>query len=178
MRKLIFALTIAAGIAACAAPTVVAAGPEFLQYEGRNAVHEGQGGERKTIDGVDFWLRGDPPRRYQVLGSLSDRRHKTGIYGAIRMSGLETDIARAARTAGGDAVILEGEQDEVTGVTGSSFGNVNGTYGGGYYSGNRSSFGVAREMKDHESRYIVVKYLPDPPAATAPSTPQAPTSPP
>jgi hypothetical protein len=144
-----------------AVPTTAAAAPEFLQYEGRDAMHDGEGGERRVVDGVDFWIRGDPPRRYQVLGSLSDRRHKTGLYGAIRMSGLERDIARGTRAAGGDAVILEGEQDEVTGVTGSAFSNVNGTYGGGYYSGQRSAFGVAREIKDHESRYVVVKYLSD-----------------
>ncbi|MGA0603510.1 hypothetical protein ACO2Q3_22575 [Caulobacter sp. KR2-114] len=165
-RKWVLAI---GGAAAIALPTVGAASPEFLVYEGRNAVHDGQGGERKTVDGVDFWMRGDPPRRYQVLGSLSDRRHKTGLYGAIRMSGLESDLAKAAKAAGGDAIILEGEQDEVTGVTGSTFGNVNGTYGGGYYSGNGSAFGISREIKDHESRYLVVRYLPDPPPAAAPA---------
>jgi hypothetical protein len=171
MRKFSFALIVAGLVVITGTPAVVVAGPDFLQYEGRNAVHEGQGGERKTVDGVDFWMRGDPPHRYQVLGSLSDRRHKTGLYGAIRMSGLESDIAKAAKAAGGDAVILEGEQDEVTGVTGSSFGNVSGTDGGGYYSGSGSTFGMAREIKDHESRYVVVKYLPDPPPATAPAPP-------
>ena len=150
-----------------AMPAVGYASPEFLQYEGRNAVREGQGGERKSVEGVDFWLRGDPPRRYQVIGSLSDKRHKTGIIGAVRMSGLDADIAKAAKAAGGDAVILEGDQDVVTGVATSSFGNTNGTYGGGAFSAGRSSFGVTRAIQDHESSYVVVKYLEEPPAGAA-----------
>jgi hypothetical protein len=159
-------------------PTTSVAGPEFLQYEGRNAIHDGQGGERKTVDGVDFWMSGDPPHRYQILGSLSDRRHKTGIYGAIRMSGLDSDIAKAARSAGGDAVILVSEDDDVIGVTGSSFGSVNGTYGAGFFNGNHSNFAVAREMKAHDSRYLVVKYLPDSPdPKAAPPDPAMPPLP-
>ena len=58
------------------------ASPEFLSYESKNSIRDGQGGERKTVDGIDFWMRGDPPRRYQVIGSLTDERHKTGLIGA------------------------------------------------------------------------------------------------
>ena len=162
----------------CAVPTIAFAAPEFLQYEGRNAVHDGQGGERKTVEGIDFWLKGDPPRHYQVLGSLNDKRHKTGLYGAIRMSGLESDIAKAARAAGGDAVIIDGEQDETTAVVGSAFGNVNGTYGGGAFNANRSTVGITRAIKDHDSQYIVVKYLADPASpSTATTIPAQPSTP-
>jgi hypothetical protein len=150
------------------------AGPEFLTYEGRNSVHDGQGGERKTVDGVDFWMRGDPPRRYQVIGSLTDVRHSTGLYGLIRMSSLESDIAKAAKAAGGDAVILQGEGDEVIGTVGSSFGNANGSYGNGSYNGNSSTVGISHTMENHDSRYLVVKYLPDPPPAAAAETPLPP----
>jgi hypothetical protein len=168
---------LALAVGALAATQAVAA-PEFLQYEGRDAVHDGRGGERKTIDGVDFWLRGDPPRRYQVLGSLEDKRHKTGLYGAIRMSGLDSDIAKAAKAAGGDAVILDAEQDEVTGVAGSSAGNINGSYGNGSFNANRYSFGTARTIKDHESRYVVIKYLPDGQASQATAAPSSTQAPP
>src|SRR5579871_3479959 len=78
------------------------AAPEFLAYDGKNAIQEGQGGEHKSINGVDFWMRGAPPRRFQLIGSLTDERHKTGLWGAIRMSSLETDIAKAALAAGGN----------------------------------------------------------------------------
>lgn len=150
------------------------ASPQFMQYESRNAVREGQGGERKTVDGVDFWMRGDPPRRYQIVGSLTDERHKTGLFGLIRMSSLESDIAKAAKAAGGDAVILEAEGDDTIGMVGQSFGNTNGTYGNGSFNANGSSFGIARPMQNHESRYIVVKYMTDVPAESAPLSAQTP----
>jgi hypothetical protein len=161
----------AAALGALVAGVLIAnaanAAPEFLRYEGRDAVHEGRGGERKTVEGVDFWLRGDPPRRYEVIGSLNDRRHKSGLYGAIRMSGLESDLAKAAKAAGGDAVILDEARDETTGIGSSAFANANGSYGHGFFNGSASGFGVQRAIQDHESRYIVVKYLGDPPAAEA-----------
>jgi hypothetical protein len=139
----------------------VSAAPVFLQYESRNAVREGQGGERKTVDGVDFWMRGDPPKRYQIIGSLTDERHKTGLFGMIRMASLESDIANAAKAAGGDAVVLEGEGDETIGTVGSNFSNANGTYGNGSFNGNATNFGAAHAVKNHDSRYIVIKYLPE-----------------
>jgi hypothetical protein len=157
--------------------SVASAAPEFLSYEGKNSIHDGQGGERKTVGGVDFWMRGEPPRRYQVIGSLTDERHKTGLWGAIRMSALDDDIAKSAKAAGGDAVILDGENDEVTGVVGSSFGDANGTYGNGTASASGSSFGFRRATKEHDSRYLVIRYLPDPtPTGPAPTMP--PVSPP
>jgi hypothetical protein len=160
------------------------ASPEFMAYEGRNAIHEGQGGEKKVVGGIEFWFNGDPPRRFKVLGAITDRRMKTGIYGAIRMSGLQGDIAKAASAAGGDAVIMQAQGDDVLGVSG--FGNSytsGSAYGGGFHA---SSFGsaFAAPIKAHESRYIVVKYLPDDmpsPASSEPSgastTPIGPVSP-
>jgi hypothetical protein len=166
---------IAATIIALPAPSRAA--PEFLAYEGRNAIHEGQGGEKKTVDGIDFWSNGDPPHRFKVLGSLTDRRHKTGLVGMVRMSGLDDDIAKAARAAGGDAVILQSEGDEVVGTAGFANGNVHGSsgYGGFHAYGSSSSF--ARPIEKHDSRYLVVKYLPDEEPAPPPAPPVGATAP-
>jgi hypothetical protein len=144
------------------------AGPEFLAYEGKNAIHEGQGGEKKTVDGIDFWSNGDPPHKFLVLGSLTDRRHKTGLTGMVRMSELDSDIAKSVKAVGGDAVILESEDDDVVGVTDFANTNVYGSGGNGSYRANGFTTGMTRPIKKHDSRYIVVKYLPDdPPATTA-----------
>jgi hypothetical protein len=161
------AISAVALISALSASTPSASAPEFLSYEGKNAVHQGEGGEKKTVDGIDFWSNGAPPRRFKVLGSLTDRRHKTGLVGMVRMSGLDSDIAKAAKSAGGDGVILESEGDETVGVAGSSFTNVDG--GGGYagFHAHGSTSGFANAIKKHDSRYIVVKYLPDDPASAA-----------
>ncbi len=146
---------------ALAVPLRAIAAPEFLAYEGRNAIHEGQGGEKKTVDGVEFWSNGDPPHKFLVLGSLTDRRHATGLVGMVRMSSLDDDIAKAARAAGGDAVILASEDNEVVGVAGSAYTSVNGYGGWGSYHANGFTSGFARPIEKHDSRYIVVKYLPE-----------------
>jgi hypothetical protein len=95
------------------------------------------------------------------------------------MSNLESDIAKTAKGAGGDAVILVAAGDEVTGVVGSSFSNSTGsataTASGGFASGNSSAsgfgFGMSSAIKQHDSRYLVVKYLPDPvPCTPGPTT--------
>ena len=74
------------GFAAMASPSF--AGTEFLAYEGRNTIHEGQGGNKKVVEGVEFWMSGDPPHRFQVIGSISDRRHETGLFGMVRMASM------------------------------------------------------------------------------------------
>lgn len=119
---------------------------EFTAYEGRHAVREGEGGDKKTVDGIDFWSNGDPPRKFEIIGSLSDRRQKTGLIGMVRMSGLESDIAKGVKAVGGDAVILQSSSDDLVGITNNSMA-----------------------IKKHDSRFIVVKYIIDE-APSAPST--------
>ena len=192
MQSKITGLAAAFLLAALALPGRSAAGPEFMAYEGRNAVHDGQGGEKKIVDGVDFWMRGDPPRRFKILGSLTDRRHESGLFGAIRMSELDDDVAKAAKAAGGDAVILDGEGTDVIGESSFSNTTVNGygsgtayRYGnstsyGGSFSGQGSTFGMAHTIRKHNSRWIVVQYMPDDtapppsPVAASPAVPAAP----
>ena len=177
---LILAVAAALGVVV---PTIATAGPEFLAYEGRNAIHEGQGGEKKVVDGIEFWSNGDPPHKFMVLGSLTDRRHETGLIGMVRMSSLDDDIAKAARAAGGDAVILAAENNEIVGVVGSSSTSVFGSGGWGGYQASGFSSGFSRPVEKHNSRYIVVKYLPDdtvapaaaPPPLQQPSPPEAAT---
>jgi hypothetical protein len=148
---------------------------DFLAYEGKPVVRFGEGGARKVVDGIDFWQSGDPPHRYQVLGTIEDSRHETGLYGMVRMASLDHDIAKAVHAAGGDGVILAGEGEKVLGLSRFDQASAGGNYGGGTWSANGSSFGMVRQMKSHQVSYIVVKYLPDGPAAApeiAPKTPQ------
>jgi len=163
---------------------LLAAGPaiastQFLAYEGRDAVHEGQGGEKKVVDGVDFWMGGSPPQRFQVLGSITDERWESGLYGLMQMSRLEHDIAKAVRAAGGDAVIVTDSEDRVWGYGTSTYGSAN--YGNGFAWG--SAHSDTHPYGTRATRYIVVRYLPDAPpmssvpqpapAAPLPSAPSA-----
>jgi hypothetical protein len=170
MGSFVASRIVAAALAVCAyaAPALAS---DFLAYEGRDAIHEGRGGERKTVDGVDFWMTGEPPRRYQVLGSIVDRRHQSGLIGLARMSALDHDMAKIAKTAGGDAVILEGEGTDVIGAAGYTSSEFNGYGAGGGFHGNASTFSGSHLIRKHDSRWTVIKYLPDAsPAASPPPT--------
>jgi hypothetical protein len=179
------ALAVAAAITA-AAVEPAQAGTQFLAYQGPDAVKQGRGGDMKTVDGVDFWLDGSPPRRFQVLGVVEDERLKTGIIGLIRMSSLERDMARMVHSAGGDAVILTDARDDVLGISSTSFGGVSGSaFGTGSFvnfSASGSSTTFARPVESRASRYVVVRYLPEDPSVapapawsvTQPSPPDAP----
>ncbi|HEV2363973.1 MAG TPA: hypothetical protein VGS12_07210 [Caulobacteraceae bacterium] len=162
---------------------LAAASPKFLVYEGKNAIRDGQGGDKKTVDGVDFWFDGDPPHRYQVLGLITDRRRENGLVGAIRMHGLDPDIAKTAKAAGGDAVIVTDEGSDVIGEAGfgSAVASGNSSSGGfGSYRARASGSYLSRQVREHSSRYVVVRYLPDPPASPGPAvaSPPAPVAPP
>lgn len=143
--------------------SVAAMADDFVAYEGKNTVQEGNGGEKKTVDGIDFWSNGAPPRKFKLLGFINDTRLKSGLIGKIRMSGLESSIAKEAKKAGGDAVILVDANAETTGYIGhsitsdqasaTSYGNTVTAQGQSW----TNSAAVAVQ-KEH-SRYAVVKYL-------------------
>ena len=127
------------------------AAPKFQPYETRAPmIKEGQGGARTTVDGIDIWSHGDPPHRYQILGVITDERTTATVLWGHGMSDLPRDIASAAKAAEGDAAILDSEANAITGVYSRSFND-----------------GQVQTFADetHKSRYLVVKYLPDAPAA-------------
>ena len=144
-----FALAAAVSVAAGQAAH---AGTQFLAYQGPDAVQQGQGGAVKTVDGVDFWLAGSPPHRFEVLGMLEDERWRSGLCGVIQVANTEHDIAKRTKAAGGDAVILTTSANKDWGVAGSTYGS-NG-YGSFY----------AHPYGTRASLYVVVKYLADGPA--------------
>ena len=75
---------------------------EYLPYEGKNQIAEGQGGTKKVIEGMDVWVTGEPPRSYKVLGVVNDSRvDHLLVTGAIM-----SDAVKEARSVGGDALIL------------------------------------------------------------------------
>lgn len=59
---------------------------DFKAYEGKNTTFDGNGGEKTTVDGIDFWANGAPPRKFKLLGYIEDTRLKSGLIGKLRMS--------------------------------------------------------------------------------------------
>ena len=136
----------------------VFASPEFTRYYGRDAVIEGQGGEMKVVEGVEFWSNGAPPRRFELLGYLSDRRHASGMLGKIRLKGLEKDIAKAALQNGGEAVVLVSADQEIVGHV--STGNAN-AYSTGQNSARAWGTSTTAPVAKQNTRYAVIRFLPE-----------------
>jgi hypothetical protein len=121
---------------------------EFEAWEGEPVIHEGHGGTKQAVDGIDFWDRGEPPRKYKIIGYIHDRRHKSGIIGKISMSHLRADVAAAARQAGGDAVMPVSTNTETAGVVG--YGHT--LAGGGAIAG-------AHSIQTAETDFAVIQYV-------------------
>jgi hypothetical protein len=111
---------------------------EFRTYEGWDNIIEGQGGTKTVVDGIDFWEDGDPPRRYKILGYVTDERTD----GGLQRAGLPHDIAAKAKEVGAQAVILTGQDSRVTGFQKVPYGGV-------------------RVNQKNSTHFAVVKYLPD-----------------
>lgn len=120
----------------------------FQPYEGRDSVVEGRGGTRITKHDIDYWTMGDPPRRYQILGILIDKRGTGKLAGDAVGS---KSVAEATKGAGGNAVIIMGSQTRMTGVV----TNGNAYASGNYAYGNSVAIPVGNEI----TQMLVIKYL-------------------
>jgi hypothetical protein len=120
MKKLIAAaiLTSLALLAGCS----MVISTEYLPYEGKDQVVDGQGGTKTVVNGMEVWANGAPPRKFKVIGLINDDRMDN-----ILLSGsIDDDAVAKAREVGGDALINLGSQSRVTGYTTSSTtGNLN-----------------------------------------------------
>lgn len=125
---------------------------EFSVYEGPPQIQTGTGGAKVTKNGIDYWTMGTPPRRYQIIGAIQDKRDETWDGGQAVGS---PNVAKKVKKAGGDAVIVQ-SQDEKGNSGSAGTGFLNGLFMGG---GSKTI-----------TVMLVVKYLPD---DAAPSDKQA-----
>ena len=112
----------------------------FAAYEGPASIQLGAGGTKITANGIDYWTTGTPPRRYQVLGVLTDARKDRRSDGHVVGS---KSVARRTIDAGGNAVIF----DEAT----SKLSGVGGYVGSGFFAG--------RTINRTTTQLMVVKYV-------------------
>lgn len=141
---------------------------DFAVYEGAPVIKSGTGGTKITKNGIDWWTTGEPPRRYQVVGAVQDKRDEMWDGGHAVGS---PSIASKVKKAGGDAVIIQ-SQDEAG--HGGGFSTTNGSASGGF--GSLFGLGMSGGSKTI-TRMVVVKYLPDEPAPQSnPSPAPAPES--
>lgn len=117
---------------------------DFAQYEGVPLIETGEGGTKVAKNGIDYWTSGKPPRRYQVIGRISDRRDEEWDGGHAVGS---PKVARLVKAAGGSAVILLDQQDVGKGT--SSIGSLFGSWGSFFAMGSTKT----------TTTFAVVKYL-------------------
>lgn len=143
--------TFLAAFALSATPAFAQAKIDFAEYEGPAQIVEGTGGTKITKNDIDYWLTGTPPRRYQIIGYVQDKRDETWDGGhAIGSPG----IAKRVKRAGGDAVIIQ-SQDEA-----GKAGSAGTGWLGGFFAG-----GGSKTI----TTMLVIRYLPDEPQAPAPA---------
>jgi len=63
-----------------------------------SGIYEGKGGASKNVNGVDIWLVGTPPRKFRIIGYITDSRPG----GLIPMARRDADLAAEAKKNGGD----------------------------------------------------------------------------
>lgn len=140
--------TIIVFAAAMTASSPVYARARFVAYEGKDAVSEGRGGTKVVAHGVDFWTTRDPPKRFQVLGIITDKRG-TGLIAGDAVG--SSSVAAKVKEVGGDAVIVMGQSSQLTGYVHGGQATVNGNtaYGSGW----------SAPVERSTTRMVVVKYL-------------------
>jgi len=154
----------AVAVAALAISGFVDKGPYFHPYKAPLPEFAGgNGGEHSSALGVDVWSQGAPQRPFQILGTLTEDRG-IGDYAGPTRNGFLKIIARDAKAAGGDAVILDqavwdvyGRGTELATRNMRQFLSASGHPNGGFVAA--------------RSRFWVVKYLTVAPAAGAPTAP-------
>ena len=152
---LLFALCVL--VAGCASTN-------YSAYEGGRVV-EGAGGTKKTVDGIDIWSNGSPPRKFKVIGIIDDVRRQS----LIGMAGYESALVKKAKEAGGDAIVFLDSHSELVGyfnsgesgtatTTGSAYGDGNTAY----YQGQttyQTSGSTSVPIRDKITKVAVIKYV-------------------
>ena len=146
-------------IGALTVPGVVDKGPDFQPYKAPlPAFSGGAGGDHRDALGIEVWSQGAPARPFQILGTLTDNRG-IGSYDGPSRDGYVKIIARGAKAAGGDAVILDqATSDTHAALTETATRNM------------RQFLMTAKYPLQgfaYRTRFWVIKYLP-----TAPAGPQ------
>lgn len=139
MKIRIFSIivVVAALLCGCSSTT------SFRVYPG-SEIFQGNGGEMRKIDGIDFWVNGDSDRKYKILGVIDEndkRRHPWGhlsrVFSSSGSGGVkDSAIAEAAHKQGGDAVFVVSINQQSTDT---------GDYGAGNH----------RQL----TKFVVIKYV-------------------
>jgi hypothetical protein len=129
----------------------------YAAYDGPDAVQTGTGGTHTDMKGIDVWTSGSPSRKFQVLGVIVDERTDKLFDGDALSS---PAIAKKAREAGGDALILLNRDSRVAGFMSSESAFGSASLNGNSISGGGFSERNGRVVNAKTTRFAVIKFLP------------------
>jgi hypothetical protein len=131
---------------------------DYYAYQG-GAPMIGQGGASKRVDGIDIWLVGAPPRKFQIIGYIEDSRPG----GPIPMARRNAKLAEVAKQQGGDGVLIQSDAAQYMGsvTTGNAYTTMSGNLYGNGFNGSAFTTGtsVSAPRIRREGRFFVIKYL-------------------
>lgn len=113
----------------------------FYKYEGPVQTRTGEGGIKQTNRGIDVWVQGSPPRRFEILGTIVDGR-STGDGNALTSK----KVAQTVKEAGGDALLVNDQSSQAIGVI----------------SGGTGAYSWAAPYGQDTTTLTVIRYLPTP----------------
>lgn len=141
-----WAITLALTITVANVPAF--AESRFAIYEGKDSIVEGRGGTKEVSNGIDWWVSGSPPRKFQILGTITDNRKDKLLSGKAIGS---KKITKMVLDQGGNAVIVLNQDSQYAGSTG-----VANVFGDGNYG---SVVASGRAVHNITTTFVVVKYL-------------------
>ncbi len=88
------------------------------------AEFEGKGGAVQTVDGVDFYMSGEPAGRFKVLSIVKGSYYRGGnlLMSALSERSAFKKIVKEAKAEGADAVIVLAREYQVLGSSTSGHG--------------------------------------------------------
>jgi hypothetical protein len=123
---------------------------EYYGYSG-SGVYVGTGGASRSVNGVDLWVTGTPPRRFRIIGYITDER----LGGPLAMAGRDRGMADKARNAGGDGLLLT--SDQTNGMGSYSTGNATAFVTGNTVTATGNA--LTLPIIQRQAKYYVIKYV-------------------
>jgi hypothetical protein len=140
------------------------ASTNYSTFEGGKVI-EGTGGTKRTVDGIDIWNDGSPPRKFKVIGIIDDARRQS----QIEMAGFEDALVKKAKEAGGDGIMFLDSHSELVGYYNSGETGTATTTGSAYAYGNtafyhgqttyQDSGSVSVPIRNKVTKVAVIKYV-------------------
>ncbi len=127
----------------------------YYSYQGSKEL-VGGGGASKKVNGIDLWIDGAPPRKFEIIGIITDSRPGRGPAMAAR----DGKIAAVAKENGGQGILMGLDERDFVGMltTGSATTSLTPAFTGGlsgFSSG--SGFGLAAVRRN--AKFYVIRYL-------------------